>query len=144
MPTSTQVRVEGLSELGEAMRALGADMAGKVARSMTAAGATVIKRAAQSKAPVDTGNLKKNVVVKRLPKSETNLSSEHIVTVRQGKLTEKQRKTGLQDAFYARFVEFGTVNAPAQPFLRPAFDENGEKALQAMIERGRARIEKAR
>ena len=26
-------------------------------------------------------------------------------------------------AFYAGYVEFGTVNAPSQPYLRPAFQE---------------------
>jgi len=31
------------------------------------------------------------------------------------------------DAFYALFIEFGTVNMRPQPFIRPAFDANKDK-----------------
>jgi HK97 gp10 family phage protein len=34
-------------------------------------------------------------------------------------------------AFYGRFIEFGTSKAPAQPFLRPAYDAARNKAIQA-------------
>ncbi len=33
---------------------------------------------------------------------------------------------------YGYMVEFGTVNAPAHPFLRPAFNNNLQRAEQAM------------
>jgi HK97 gp10 family phage protein len=33
---------------------------------------------------------------------------------------------------YGHMVEFGTVNAPAHPFLRPAFNNNLQRAEQAM------------
>jgi HK97 gp10 family phage protein len=32
-------------------------------------------------------------------------------------------------AFYGSFVELGTSQQPARPYLRPAFDEGAEKAL---------------
>ena len=34
-------------------------------------------------------------------------------------------------AFYGRFVEFGTVNLPAKPFIRPSYDGRKPDALQA-------------
>jgi HK97 gp10 family phage protein len=34
---------------------------------------------------------------------------------------------------YDRFVEYGTVHAPAQPHLRPAFDEASQQAADAGI-----------
>ena len=43
-----------------------------------------------------------------------------------------------QDAFYARFVEFGTVKMAARPFMRPAFEaKKGEAvdAIKAYLER---------
>ena len=141
--------VKGLRELGLAMKGLSADMAGKVARQATAAGAGVVRKAAREMAPVDSGNLKAAVVMKRLPKRETPLTEEYFVTVRQGKkrdAAQGKARTGRQgkDAFYARFVEFGTVKVPARPFMRPALENNTQKAVSAMSNRLKARLDKVR
>lgn len=142
MAGNVTVKVQGLDALKAGMRGLTADMANKVARAASAAAAGVVRKAARTKAPRDTGNLQKNIIVKRLPKGETQLTSEHIVTVRKGKLTAKQKGAGLQDAYYGRFVEFGTVKMPPRPYLRPALDENIQPAIDAMRQRIRARLEK--
>lgn len=141
---SSRTTVAGLRELGEAMRGLSADINKRIARSATNAAGQVIKKAAQLKAPSDTGNLRKNIIVKRLPPNQTKLTSEHIVTVRRGKLTAKQQATGLRDAYYASFVEFGTAKASAQPFLRPAFDTGKGKAVDAMAGKLAKRIAKGK
>jgi len=143
MASSVTVKVEGLRELGERMKGLSEAMNNRIARAATAAGAAVIRDSAKQKVAVDTGNLKKNIIVKRLPKGESPLTSEHIVTVRQGKLTKKQKAAGLGDAFYGRFIEYGTAKMPARPFIRPAFDENKEKAVQAIKDRISKRLDKA-
>jgi HK97 gp10 family phage protein len=143
MASAVNVKVEGLRELGERMKSLSEDVNNRIARAATAAGAVVIRKAAQSKVAVDTGNLKKSIIVKRLPKGETQLTSEHIVTVRKGKVTAKQKGAGLKDAFYGRFVEFGTAKMPARPYLRPAYDENKQKAVEAIKDRIAARLKKA-
>ena len=143
MASSVTVKIEGLSELGARMKTLTSDVNNRIARAATAAGAVVIRNAAQQKVPVDSGNLKKNIIVKRLPKGEAPLTSEHIVTVRKGKLTSKQKGSGLKDAYYGSFVEYGTAKMPAQPFMRPAYDQNKEKAAEAIKDRIRKRIEKA-
>lgn len=138
------IKVEGLRELGQTFKTLSYDIQKKVARAATNAGAQIIKRSAQSKVPVDTGNLKKNIIVKRiLPAEASPLTSQSIVTVRQGKLTEKQKGSGLEDAFYGRFVEFGTVKMSPRPYLRPAFEQNKVAAIDAMKSRLKDRIDKA-
>lgn len=38
-----------------------------------------------------------------------------------------------RNAFYWRFVELGTINMPAHPFIRPAFDTTEELAAQVAI-----------
>lgn len=141
-------KIEGLKQLGDRMRKLSADMALKTARSATSAGAGVIKKLAVqniiSSPSVDTGDLKANVIIKRLPKSQTPLTSEHIVTVRgRGKKNSKAIKAGKRGAPHAHFVEFGTVNMPAEPFLRPAFDQGKSRAVEAMIKRLKDRLAKA-
>jgi len=143
MAKSVTVKVEGLQELGMRMKSLSEDVNKRIARAATAAGAVVIRNSAQAKVPVDTGNLKKNIIVKRLPKGESSLTSEHIVTVRKGKLTAKQKGSGLKDAYYGQFVEFGTAKMPARPYLRPAFDQDKERAVEAIKSRIAARLKKA-
>jgi HK97 gp10 family phage protein len=48
-----------------------------------------------------------------------------------------------REAFYATlFVELGTVNTPAQPWLRPAFEESQDPMLRKIADELRARVEK--
>lgn len=55
-------------------------------------------------APVDTGNL--------LDQIEVVQQEDGTIEIRSG-------------ANYSLYVEFGTVKMPAQPFMRPAFEEYG-------------------
>lgn len=64
---------------------------------------------AQDFAPVESGTLRDALSVRR---SSDRLTAEVGVI----------RKRAKRKAFYAAFVEFGTVNAPAQPFLGPAME----------------------
>jgi HK97 gp10 family phage protein len=141
MADTVSVGFSGLRELGEAMRGLANEVNTKIARSATLAGALVIKNETIRRAPVDTCNLRKNIITKRVTK--TPLTSQFLVAVRQGKKTKKQIAQGIGDAFYAKFVEYGTVNAPAKPFIRPAFEGGKEEAVNAIKDRLAAGIAKA-
>jgi HK97 gp10 family phage protein len=139
--------VEGLRQLGERMRKLSKDVAIKDARASTAAGAQVVKKAVQGKVrsnpSIDTGSLLASVIVKRLPKRDTTLTSEHIVTFRgRGKVS---KKTGVKqaEAPHARHIEFGTVNMAAEPVLRPGFDQSKQQALDAMVKKLDERLKKS-
>ena len=137
------VRIDGLKELGEALKGLRLDMAQKAARQAVAAGAGVVRAQARKNAPKDTGNLEKAIVMKR--KRNTNLTEQYGVSVRVGKKSDvtraKQGKGALgKDAYYARFLEFGTVKMPAKPFLTPALSQNVQKATEAMKTRLAKRI----
>ncbi len=149
MASSVTVKVEGLSELGRRMAALSADVSLKIARSATAAAAGIVKKGAVANIvaspSVVTGSLRDDVIIKRLSKRESNLTSEHIVTVRgRGKSTKKTAKDQKsRNAPHAHFVEFGTVNMPAEPFLQPAFETHKQAALEAMKDRLQRRIIKA-
>lgn len=143
---TTTIKVEGLRELGAAMQALGNEVAKRIASGMTSAAAGVVRKDAIARAPehdkvhtvdgveVQPGNLKKNIVRKKVSKSKTRLTSEHLVTVR-GK-----RKDGYA-ARYGRLQEFGTVHHAPQPFLRPAFDGKKMEAIEAMKKAAGRRIE---
>ena len=149
------MQVKGLRELGEAMRGLADDVNKKVARQAVAAGAKIVRDDARRRAPRDSGNLQAAVVMKNLGK--TRLTARYVVATRSGKTADvkagkaaarsgdaSQRRAVGKDAFYGAFQEFGTVKAPAQPFMRPAFEENQQAAIDAMATRLAQRIKRAK
>lgn len=164
MANSQTVKVTGLRELGEAMRALSADIATKVAFQAVAAGAKVVRDGARARAPiaprayvasgsemvrnkrkgqrslevdevmVQPGNIPRNIMMTKVRR--TQLTARYDVGVRGGK------KHGYASRI-ASLVERGTVKMPARPFLRPALEQNLPAVTDAMARRLRLRIAKA-
>lgn len=137
MASVTRVEVKGLRQLGERLRKLSAKAAGSAARGATGKAANVIKKLTKLKIEtnpsVETGSMRDAVIVKKLPKSQSRVTSEHIVTFRgRGKPYNKKGQK-IARAPHAHFPEFGTVNMPAEPSLRPAFDQGKHEALNVMV-----------
>jgi HK97 gp10 family phage protein len=144
MRTATSADVQGLRELGAALKELGDDIAKKIIFSATLAGASAVKKRAQEIAPrsershrvgrsgpvVQPGHLANGLATKRL-KSNT-------AGVAQYEVRWKAKKKG--DPFYGLFIEFGTAKSKAQPFMRPAFDQSKDAALAAITSKLKARI----
>lgn len=148
-----RVHVSGLKELGKAMEGLSNKVALKISRSAVQAGARSIRKLAISKAPIAPEpyrvrankadkdgvlvlpkNIQKNIVAKNVKKSR--LTAEAHVSIR-GK-----RKNGYANRV-AILQEFGTVNSPAQPFMRPAFDEGKLPAVELVKQKLQEGIAKA-
>lgn len=123
--------VTGLKELQKALAELPQGIARNVLRGAVNAGATVIKAEAKVRAPALTGILKRSLYQKQIREKSNLLLQTFFVGVRQGRSSKKTKK-GVLDAFYARFVEFGTSKMPAHPFMRPAFEAKKEAAVQAI------------
>lgn len=77
--------------------------------------ANSIRKSGRARVAVDTGALKKAIRVKY---SKDRLSA---TIGPQGK-----------GAWKAHFIEFGTVEQPAQPFMSPAWEENKNDYIQGM------------
>lgn len=82
------------------------------------ASANVVRDEARRLVPKDTRNLEKSIVsIQRKA-----LNGEIIFSVTPS-------KGDRYDGWYAHFIEFGTINQAAQPFLRPAFENMQDMAL---------------
>lgn len=153
MTIRTTIEMKGLRALGERLRGLSSDVSGKVGQSATRAGAVVLKKRAAALAPksegevtahgwgtkpvkVPAGNLAKNIIVVKVPRSKLRLTAEYEVRIRSGE------KAGYA-SLYGSFQEFGTVNMPAHPFLRPAFEEKKVAAVDAVQATIKRRINRA-
>lgn len=149
------VQIAGLEQLAQALKALPQRVARNGLRAAVYAGAKVIRDEAKLKAPVAAaalgkdqpppGTLKRSVIMKQIPELSGPQKQTFFITVRHGKKYRKQGKKGnlSQDAWYWRFVEFGTVKMSAQPFLRPAFELQKNNAVTAIKIRLAQRIEQA-
>lgn len=110
-----QVRIRNADELARRLREHGIDVKNGLSAAALAAG-EVIREAAAAKAPRRTGFLADEIVVGE------PVTDGGRVSVAVGPS---------EDAFYGIFQEVGTAHHAAQPFLRPAIDENGDRAIAA-------------
>lgn len=137
------------------LEGLGAELGESALRKAAVAGARVFRDEAQALAPVDSGVLKRNIIIKHVPEaSDDDRLQVYYVTVRHGKFGEDG------DAFYWRFVEeghrkskprvgpeslkthraamlleFGDSRVAARPYMRPAYEGRRVAAVQAMRDR---------
>ncbi|MBK3088788.1 HK97-gp10 family putative phage morphogenesis protein [Enterobacter hormaechei subsp. xiangfangensis] len=129
----TSLDFSGLKDIAKDLEALSRAENNKVLRDATRAGAEVLKEEVIARAPVRTGKLKKNVVVvtqKSRRRGEIS-SGVHI----RGVNPRTGNSDNPRNAFYWRFVELGTANMPAHPFVRPAYDTREEEAASVAIAR---------
>lgn len=136
--------VAGLSELSAALRELPQRIGRNVLRGTVAAGAAEVRTAVKTSAPVYTGDvaqghpppgtLKRAIYQKQIRELSDDQRQVFFVGVRQGKKFRNQGKKGdkSQDAYYWRFVEFGTSKMAARPFLRPGFEASKMAAVERM------------
>ena len=138
------VQIQGLSELNQALSELPQRLARNVLRGSVAAGAAVIRREARERAPryagqvaaghPPPGTLKRSIYSAQARRLSSLLQQVYHVGVVSGKRVKKSgRKSGrAPNAYYWRFVEFGTVKMAARPFLRPAFEAKKMAAVEAL------------
>ena len=127
------VLLEGHRELRKALGAFAAVTQRKIVRPAVSKALTPINKAAKRKCPVDTKALRKSIG-KRVKANSRTGTVWGGVGPRKGWPDEPGRRI--------HFIEYGTKNAAAQPFLRPALDENREEALRILAAGIHAGIEK--
>lgn len=129
-------RVEGLSELEEALKELPKATGKNVLRRVLLKAGQPIADAAAARAPRFKGKLQMSIGTGT-------------------KLSRRQKKMHVAESTVEVFVgagalvqaitqEFGTVNHPAQPFMRPAWDGGKNNAFASLRDDLEAEIEKAR
>lgn len=121
MVLETEIKMTGFDELEKVLKALPGELAKRDLNTSLRKGANHMRDAAQAKVPIDEGDLKDSLKVQ---KQKADNSEEVKLTLSPSK----------PKGFHAHFVEFGTVKNPAQPFMRPAFDETKGEATKIIID----------
>jgi HK97 gp10 family phage protein len=128
--------VLGLGDLEADFLELSEAFQRKAARDAVLAGARVARDKVRASAPVRTGKLKRGTVASVARRSDTPgeaVAGVRISAPRSDKLAP----------FYWRFLELGTVNMAAAPFIRPTWDGALAEIESATISRLAAGIDKA-
>lgn len=148
---AVDIHVTGLAQLKEALAQFPLKLERNVLRGGLRAGARLIEAEAERLVPVKTGRLRESIRVST--RSRRGVVSASV-------------KAGSREAFYARWIEFGTARhfieakdggslwiggvwrkfvhhpgARSKPYLRPALDRMAVQAVYAMADYMRARIE---
>jgi HK97 gp10 family phage protein len=166
MADGLDVKFTGLEELRGKLQELSKDIQFKGGRYALRKAAQVVRDAARANAmriddPGTSESIAKNITERwngRLNKATGDLGFRIGVAggakgyaAASGEVQGKGKGNPGGDTFYWRFVEFGTKNAAARPFLRPAMTENTQAATDEFIkqydkaaERAIRRAKKAR
>jgi len=126
MPVGIQITVEGLNELKVLLDVLPQKTREKIELDLRKI-VEEIRDEAKQKCPVDTGALQKSIRIQTYSKPAGVMAK---LGVSAGGYTVNP-KTG-QTVNYASFVEYGTSRNPAQPFLRPAYQNKTRQLKNVM------------
>lgn len=154
-----RVEVQGAREIAAAMRELPRRVDRKILNAGLLAGARLVRDEARAIAPVlknpdprwRPGTLKKAIQAATIAASRTPYAGEVIVRVRKltqariAKLKRSAAKRGRSvnpiDPYYWFWVEFGTAKMKAQPFMRPAFEAQKNRAVDAAMQVFRDKVQ---
>lgn len=157
-----ELKVSGLKELNDALKALPREVSEKLLNGAVAKAAAVIRDETKLRAPIalrahfnyrgmkaPPGTLRRAVYAVHVKEMDTFFHKLWRVGVRHGRLQQKSQR----DAFYWWWVENGhkfvarrgrglgtirsrraaaTTRVPAYPFLRPAFEAKKDAAVEAL------------
>lgn len=111
------VKIDGLDDIREQLKDVGVREGRNLMRATIRSVAVKVQRAAAEKAPVDEGDLRRSLKVR----ARRSHPDSPVFEVWAGSTGGAKF-----DAFYWRFVEYGTSGKtaqPARPFIRPAVEE---------------------
>ena len=140
MPIKTKIETKGFAEFLEKVTKMGQNI-DQITDEALAAGGDYLLKGMQSRVPVLTGELRTHLSCSE-PKQDGDF---HYIEVgldlgeklpdygkKMGKKVGKNWKSWGRERLYGVYVEFGTANTPAQPFIRPTMDEDMKDARKAM------------
>lgn len=125
-------KLDGYHDLKRYLDSLPDKLQRQALRPGTRAAAHVVAEDARRLAPRDTGALEQSIKVRAMRRSRTRMGHSILSGAETLGSTVDAERSGLP--FYAFWVEFGTVNTPADPFLRPALWGN-RAAIFAAVRR---------
>lgn len=128
----SDVTIIGMDEVLKKLKILPERVQKNVLVGAIRASTKPIIKEARALVPKNTGTLRKSITAKKRRSHDKNIIQFSIYPSTSGK----------NNGWYGRFVEFGTENMAAKPFMRPSFESAGEDSLKVAKDYMRKRIDK--
>lgn len=125
------VNIEGLTDVKRALSVLPERIQKNILTAGVRAVASDISKSAKRLVHKDSRDLEKSIIVKK-----RRSRSKNYVWFTVGINAKKY------NVYYGHMVEFGTSTMKEEPFMRPAFEQNKQKAISMMTTKIRSRIDK--
>lgn len=145
-----KVKLDGFRELEKALAEVPKATGKSVLRRVGKGALEPMAQQAVGNAPIDEGDLRASIAVseKRTPRARTRTARQLIGGKwRSGPTTSIDIAMGPAGGrgalHYATFVEFGTVDTAAHPFMRPAWEAGKMRALDYVKSNLKTEIDKA-
>lgn len=134
---AAEFKIEGLDKVLAKMREVTAQVTNKAVRGSASKAMRVVRDAARANArriddPDSAADIAKNIAVstKVYPRLGEVRSR---VGVRGGARPDSSRNPDPKNTGHWRFIEFGTSDKPARPFMRPALENNIDKVVTVFV-----------
>lgn len=147
------LKLEGLQGLQKQLKAVAAEARPKLMRSAMRAAFKPVLEDAQSRVPVDTGELRAGLIMASAKvKGQSALAVGIAVTSNSTALKQARmaaaafnegQSTSMPPQRRWHFIELGTAKRAAQPFLRPAMHVNQQTVIDSMSTELKKKIRKA-
>jgi HK97 gp10 family phage protein len=147
MASRTSFRLDGGKELEQALKQLGPEVATKVGASGLRQATNILRNGLRAAAPVGRGSTKKTWKTK----AGTSNSADY-GHLRDNIKTKKQRSRSAHslrfivttgNAFWGKFLEFGTRKMSAKTWFKPAVDRIMPRAAESIVSEVRKAIDRA-
>lgn len=113
------VTLSGFPELADSLEHLAdSETVQEILGSAVVQGGVIVVTDAKRRVPVDTGNLQRSIHLEYATDAGDKQAAVEVGT----------------DVDYGKYVEFGTSRMAAQPYLRPALDENRDEIAAVIID----------
>lgn len=145
MPHMADFKIEGLDKVLAKMQGLGPKLVKKGLRTAGTKAMRIVRDDARRMAksfddPESGSNIAKNIVTRYDARGSKRVGG---AVTKVGVAGGARPQKGREDTGHWRFLEFGTENMRAQPFMRPALANNVEQVTTAYVAALDAEIDKA-
>lgn len=145
------IKLKGLEGLKKQLQQLGEETQPKVLRSALREAFKPVLEAAQAKVPVDSGELRAGIALATAKTKDGGVAAGLVISsntsgLKQARMAAAAFGEAQQDGAPGRrwhLTELGTKHSPAQPFLRPALDENAQAVVDGFAKSLRKKIRRA-